>query len=109
MTNTTNTDTLRLVATHSLGAHGFTADAVTVEGAADELDALRALLREAARGTHATDYQIDLADRIAAAMEGTTPAPPAKDMRPHSRACGHLAHDHGPSCHSNCPTCGGKQ
>ncbi len=28
------------------------------------------------------------------------------DDRPHSRACGTRAHDHGPACHSNCPTCG---
>lgn len=27
---------------------------------------------------------------------------------PHSRACGIQVHDHGPSCHSNCPTCHGR-
>ena len=27
---------------------------------------------------------------------------------PHSRACGIRKHEHGTSCHSNCPTCGGK-
>lgn len=27
---------------------------------------------------------------------------------PHSRACGWQKHDHGTACHSNCPTCGGK-
>lgn len=27
---------------------------------------------------------------------------------PHSRACGMLEHPHGPACHSNCPTCGGR-
>lgn len=27
---------------------------------------------------------------------------------PHSRACGPRRHDHGPDCHPNCPTCGGK-
>lgn len=26
---------------------------------------------------------------------------------PHSRACGWRQHEHGPDCHSNCPTCGG--
>lgn len=26
---------------------------------------------------------------------------------PHSRACGPVAHPHGPRCHENCPTCGG--
>jgi hypothetical protein len=26
---------------------------------------------------------------------------------PHSRACGAQPHEHGPKCHSNCPTCGG--
>lgn len=31
-----------------------------------------------------------------------------EDHRPHSRACGIAWHDHGPKCHSNCPTCGGK-
>jgi hypothetical protein len=30
----------------------------------------------------------------------------AEDRRPHSRACGPLAHPHGPRCHYNCPTCG---
>lgn len=30
------------------------------------------------------------------------------DDRPHSRACGIHKHDHGPGCHPNCPTCGGK-
>lgn len=29
------------------------------------------------------------------------------DQRPHSRACGMHAHDHGPDCHTNCPTCQG--
>lgn len=33
---------------------------------------------------------------------------PIRDARPHSRACGPLEHPHGPRCHSNCPTCGGK-
>lgn len=28
---------------------------------------------------------------------------------PHSRACGITRHDHGPDCHPNCPTCGGKR
>lgn len=28
---------------------------------------------------------------------------------PHSRACGVRKHDHGPECHSNCPTCGGRR
>lgn len=32
----------------------------------------------------------------------------ARDNRPHSRACGIGPHEHGPACHSNCPTCGGK-
>ena len=27
---------------------------------------------------------------------------------PHSRACGWLAHPHGPACHPNCPTCHGE-
>ena len=27
--------------------------------------------------------------------------------RPHCRACGIHVHEHGPSCHPNCPTCGG--
>lgn len=27
---------------------------------------------------------------------------------PHSRACGYVKHDHGPDCHTNCPTCHGK-
>lgn len=36
-----------------------------------------------------------------------TPAP-VTDVRPHSRACGFRRHDHGPDCHPNCPTCGGK-
>lgn len=30
------------------------------------------------------------------------------DARPHSRACGITKHDHGTDCHTNCPTCGGK-
>ena len=30
-----------------------------------------------------------------------------RDMRPHSRACGIIPHEHGTGCHSNCPTCGG--
>lgn len=30
------------------------------------------------------------------------------DRRPHSRACGIRKHDHGPDCHRNCPTCGGR-
>lgn len=33
---------------------------------------------------------------------------PALDTRPHSRACGPRRHEHGPDCHTNCPTCGGK-
>jgi hypothetical protein len=28
-------------------------------------------------------------------------------FQPHSRACGFHAHDHGPACASDCPTCGG--
>ncbi len=31
-----------------------------------------------------------------------------RDQRPHSRACGITRHDHGPDCHSNCPTCHGR-
>lgn len=27
---------------------------------------------------------------------------------PHSRACGFQNHDHGTSCHTNCPSCGGR-
>jgi len=27
---------------------------------------------------------------------------------PHSRACGIKKHEHGPECHSNCPTCHGR-
>lgn len=27
---------------------------------------------------------------------------------PHSRACGIAPHDHGPYCHSSCPTCEGR-
>lgn len=27
---------------------------------------------------------------------------------PHSRACGVRRHEHGPDCHRNCPTCGGR-
>lgn len=30
-----------------------------------------------------------------------------RDRRPHSRACGFAAHEHGAACHSNCPTCYG--
>lgn len=30
------------------------------------------------------------------------------DRRPHSRACGIRNHEHGPECHTNCPTCHGK-
>lgn len=30
------------------------------------------------------------------------------DDRPHSRACGISCNGHGPQCHKNCPTCGGK-
>ncbi len=28
---------------------------------------------------------------------------------PHSRACGMMAHDHGPMCQSDCPTCSGTE
>jgi len=31
----------------------------------------------------------------------------AEAGRPHSRACGPVSHQHGSSCHSNCPSCGG--
>lgn len=30
------------------------------------------------------------------------------DRRPHSRACGWRPHPHGTECHTNCPTCGGR-
>lgn len=33
---------------------------------------------------------------------------PDPHHRPHSRACGIRAHEHGTACHTNCPTCGGK-
>jgi hypothetical protein len=33
---------------------------------------------------------------------------PRRDDPPHSRACGVRRHDHGPDCHPNCPTCGGR-
>ena|SRR6478735_9709535 len=36
------------------------------------------------------------------------PVEPEVDNRPHSRACGWRKHDHGTDCHTNCPTCGGK-
>lgn len=42
------------------------------------------------------------------------PALPTVDDRlshrqgPHSRACGISQHEHGPSCHTNCPTCHGR-
>lgn len=32
-----------------------------------------------------------------------------KDTRPHSRACGFMAHAHGNACSPNCPTCHGKE
>lgn len=35
-------------------------------------------------------------------------AVPELDSRPHSRACGIRRHEHGPDCHSNCPTCAGR-
>lgn len=38
------------------------------------------------------------------------PSPMTKDvLGPHSRACGISPHPHGSMCHSNCPTCGGKE
>ena len=33
---------------------------------------------------------------------------PSGDQRPHSRACGIVSHQHGPACHTNCPTCHGQ-
>lgn len=30
------------------------------------------------------------------------------ELLPHSRACMHVYHKHGPECHKNCLTCGGK-
>ena len=35
-------------------------------------------------------------------------ARPARDERPHSRACGWRNHEHGTACHPNCPTCHGR-
>lgn len=32
---------------------------------------------------------------------------PARDRRPHSRACGIKWHEHGSECTPDCPTCGG--
>lgn len=32
---------------------------------------------------------------------------PVSKVGPHSRACGITPHEHGPACHTNCPTCGG--
>jgi hypothetical protein len=29
-------------------------------------------------------------------------------LLPHSRACDWRKHEHGPACHSNCPTCSGR-
>lgn len=37
------------------------------------------------------------------------PAEPAHDESPHSRACGITAHDHGPQCSADCPTCHGEE
>lgn len=46
--------------------------------------------------------------RLIPASEFTlTREDPEPDTRPHSRACGPLAHPHGPMCHPNCPTCHG--
>ena len=33
---------------------------------------------------------------------------PGDDRRRHSRLCSIRRHDHGPECHSNCPSCGGQ-
>lgn len=40
--------------------------------------------------------------------DGVTGETVEVDQRPHSRACGFRPHDHGTACHSNCPSCGGK-
>jgi hypothetical protein len=46
---------------------------------------------------------------VAVAADGTISGHlAAKDRRPHSRACGAWAHDHGPACSTNCPTCHGQ-
>jgi hypothetical protein len=50
---------------------------------------------------------LDLALSVIA-PETDAPPPPTLDERVHSRACGIHAHAHGPACHPNCPTCGGK-
>lgn len=41
-------------------------------------------------------------------LRGTYPQLFLAPNAPHSRACGIRKHDHGPDCHENCPTCGGK-
>jgi hypothetical protein len=32
-----------------------------------------------------------------------------ENTRPHGRACGWKAHEHGTDCHANCPTCHGRE
>lgn len=47
-------------------------------------------------------------DRLTAELAKYKPAAVPSEG-PHSRACGIRRHDHGPDCHSNCPTCGGRR
>jgi hypothetical protein len=58
------------------------------------------------RGTIVESLELSLADLDPPVSADAAPA--VKDDRVHSRACGIHDHAHGPACHPNCPTCGGK-
>jgi transposase len=45
--------------------------------------------------------------RFQTALDVFTAVKPPTDQ-PHSRACKPRRHSHGPDCHQNCPTCGGR-
>jgi len=46
--------------------------------------------------------------QLAAQITQPTKPPDTRDRRPHSRACGIKCTGHGRGCHSNCPTCHGR-
>lgn len=59
--------------------------------------------------THNTSYVVTERDLLGFFLEkGEMVNPrPEPSRLPHSRACGITPHDHGTTCHTSCPTCGG--
>lgn len=72
-------------------------------------EANRALLYVDALESEARDASLAVQAAEASASNRLAILKRVESFLPHARACGIERHEHGHTCHSNCPTCEGKE